>query len=584
MNDEFAYVPEMRHFQPLWSRYRDRPDWLAVLQSQFGLVRVNASNTMVMPAESAMQMSEWLHGAGDPHAVAWLASQLDMGAGHGLVYYLRAHDTLEQALQVVFHLGEILFPDGEFHWGVERGVLRLVMRPSNISRLGLLLRYEGLLVWLSRVISDVTGQALSPLHASVVSPSTTSAPQLASMLGVQPRMSANACVLEYPETVLALHLPGASPTLRNALAAVYEQRLSAQQKRTGVVYRVAHWISTQPQLREVRIETAAVALAMGTSTLRRQLAAHDTQFSSLLSAHRFHVAMQALLGSEDKTEAIAQQVGYAERSAFERAFRDHYGITPAQCRKAAQELLGSARLGDWNSPSRWHRHSPRLAWLRAALRDESAHTSTSLCSALQADPVLVLRLLGYCGQARYGGLDTCTFNPALLERMHPRIVRNLVESFVPAVDSATAQRSLHLWRQGALASAAVRVLAAQCDQPTQDALALAAWAHNLGQLLAGRVRGEGLADGNLDSTWLLLASWNAPSAVLHWLRMRHTPSTREAQWLDLSIRWAHALLQADAEASKSALQALTRAGVGPSTRQQLLSLALPEPCTEESTR
>jgi AraC family transcriptional activator of mtrCDE len=58
--------------------------------------------------------------------------------------------------------------------------------------------------------------------------------------------------------------------------------------------------------------------------------------SELLTDIRMTLATNELRKSSLSTGAVAEAVGYLSEAAFQRAFKSHMGITPAQWRKAAQ--------------------------------------------------------------------------------------------------------------------------------------------------------------------------------------------------------------------------------------------------------
>jgi len=77
-------------------------------------------------------------------------------------------------------------------------------------------------------------------------------------------------------------------------------------------------------------------------TLRRQLRAENTDFSSLLEDERRRLACDWLLHSDRSVNQIALDLGYSEQSAFNRAFKRWFGVTPVHYR----EQPGSALTPD----------------------------------------------------------------------------------------------------------------------------------------------------------------------------------------------------------------------------------------------
>ncbi|GAA5182196.1 hypothetical protein GCM10025771_30920 [Niveibacterium umoris] len=562
MSDELEhdYVPEMRHYQPFFLRYRDQPVRLSILQSHFGLVRVSPSDARPLSAETALQMSEWLHANGDPHAFAWLASELDMGAGDGLVYYLRAHDSLEAALEEFTRLTALLLPDGRIAWSSDGHRLHITLAPvRQATRLGVRLRYESILVWFVRVLNYVTSSELPISQIQVMSHEGANPAVLATYLGVRPSLGGEEFVLEYPAEVLKIHLPGASAALRNTIRPLYDQRLTLTKKDHGnttrVASRVANWMSKLDDLSDANLDAAASALAVGASTLRRQLAEQGCRFSALLAAMRAHQAMNAILGSDEKMESLAQRLGYADRNTFERAFRERFDVTPALCRRAARELLSARRFATWSAPQNWSRHSPSLARLRSALADGSGDANTWL-ESLERDPVLLLRILAHCAEPAQGASETCIVDTELLASLSPRTLLTLVEACVPMASGTRAmptQEGEDIWRCGELASRAARLIAGQLAPADAPVIALAAFAHNLGALVIP-AQADAVVEG-IDCTWLLLAAWHVPAQLLRFLRARHAPMDAAGEALALAIAWAEAATTGKAAKRRAEVEA-----------------------------
>jgi AraC-like DNA-binding protein len=86
----------------------------------------------------------------------------------------------------------------------------------------------------------------------------------------------------------------------------------------------------------VSADQVARDLAMHRRTLNRRLKAEGTTFKALLDEARFEAARQLLDSTHLLITEIGASLGYAETSAFGRAFRRWSGMTPIQSRQKTQ--------------------------------------------------------------------------------------------------------------------------------------------------------------------------------------------------------------------------------------------------------
>jgi len=87
----------------------------------------------------------------------------------------------------------------------------------------------------------------------------------------------------------------------------------------------------------VSAEQVARLLMMHRRTLNRRLKAEGTTFQALLDEVRFDTACQLLDTARIPITEIAASLGYAETSAFSRAFRRWSGATPVERRRRSQQ-------------------------------------------------------------------------------------------------------------------------------------------------------------------------------------------------------------------------------------------------------
>jgi AraC-like DNA-binding protein len=84
-------------------------------------------------------------------------------------------------------------------------------------------------------------------------------------------------------------------------------------------------------------DQVARLLSMHRRTLNRRLKAEGTTFRELLDEVRFEAACRMLDTARIPITEIAFSLGYAETSAFSRAFRRWSGATPGERRRRSQQ-------------------------------------------------------------------------------------------------------------------------------------------------------------------------------------------------------------------------------------------------------
>ncbi len=112
---------------------------------------------------------------------------------------------------------------------------------------------------------------------------------------------------------------------------------------------------------DISLEQIARSLHMSERTLRRRLDEHGTSYKSLLDELRRELAFHYVSRTQQSFEETAARLGFADVSAFYRAFKRWTSATPAAYRAQA----GSSR----------HEHHPPNpisgSWLRSQKRARS---------------------------------------------------------------------------------------------------------------------------------------------------------------------------------------------------------------------
>lgn len=92
-------------------------------------------------------------------------------------------------------------------------------------------------------------------------------------------------------------------------------------------------ILTNSEQHYLSIENVADRLHMSDRTLKRQLAAEGTSFSTLVDEVRYRHATSLLSRTDYTLEQIADEIGYSDVANFSRAFKRWSGRSPSNWRK-----------------------------------------------------------------------------------------------------------------------------------------------------------------------------------------------------------------------------------------------------------
>lgn len=155
------------------------------------------------------------------------------------------------------------------------------------------------------------------------------------------QFNAERTALVVPASVLDHRVAGADPEHLRILEAQAHARDDL-----GVVFRLRRTLRILLLAQGASGDQVARLLLMHHRTLNRRLKAEGTTFRELLDEVRFEAACQLLDTASIPITQIAASLGYAETSAFSRAFRRWSGATPVERRRRSQEepRRGARRL------------------------------------------------------------------------------------------------------------------------------------------------------------------------------------------------------------------------------------------------
>ena len=182
---------------------------------------------------------------------------------------------------------------------------------------------------------ELTGVRFPASRVWFAHPAPADIRELSAQLGTRElRFGAGVNRLELPEQVLALPIRTADPALLSVLDRAASHTLETQPVVRSFMEQVRATIEQQLGSGAPSIEEVARALATSSRTLQRRLGEEGTSFRDVVENVRSDLARAYLgdlgLGLGD----VAFRLGYAEVSAFLRAFKRWTGMTPSQFRAA----------------------------------------------------------------------------------------------------------------------------------------------------------------------------------------------------------------------------------------------------------
>lgn len=253
----------------------------------------------------------------------------DMGLLEYLVRTAASPEEIGKKLSKYYRLAGNLQP--EIEPGDEGVVVRLpitgAFRPPPVVE-------EYNLSFWAKLANTIRGDDSRPLAVMFTHEKVAYAEEIERVLGAPARFDCVKNGLLYAPNVLSSLLSPVDVGLSRAIGERADEALAALGSTHSVVDRVRAQIRKQLRGDSVTADTVAKEIGMSARTLRRRLEAEKTTFQDLREAERKQRALEHMREAQLSISEIAYLLGFAEPSAFHRAFRRWTGMTPAQYREA----------------------------------------------------------------------------------------------------------------------------------------------------------------------------------------------------------------------------------------------------------
>jgi AraC-like DNA-binding protein len=303
------------------------------LLSEFGLTRAyfeDAENTMLTAVVGRM-FRRIVEVTGCDHLGVLLGCPITLSAMGAVGVQMQASPDVAHAIEVMgkhFHVhdrgAQLTFEAGG---NVVRLCYRITVRDVDMLEEIYTLAAMGGLGFLR----GLCGKGWRPLEFELPFRRPRAVDTLRKALGVPLKFDAEQLKMIFPAADLARPLPSADPLLYRMMAERIEQ-LEAQQRR-DLLGRVRDVMQTVIFLDASRASIVASRMGMSLRTLNRRLREHGTSLQEIRDEVTAAAACQLLRNTDKTASEVALILGYADSSAFTRAFRRWRGVPPAQWRK-----------------------------------------------------------------------------------------------------------------------------------------------------------------------------------------------------------------------------------------------------------
>ena len=146
---------------------------------------------------------------------------------------------------------------------------------------------------------------------------------------------ATSAYIRLPNSLLTLKNPNFNPLLDEYIIANYNQAYGIVSTADKIIQQVSQHISavwSEGKL-SPNISTIAERLGMSRSKLYRELAQRNMTFSAIIESQRQQFAMEQIKNRDISIAEISDRLGYANVSAFTRAFNRWFNMNPSKMRQ-----------------------------------------------------------------------------------------------------------------------------------------------------------------------------------------------------------------------------------------------------------
>lgn len=196
--------------------------------------------------------------------------------------------------------------------------------------------HETLLILLQGLICWLVDRRITLLRAAFAYPAPPWADEYSRIYAGDVTFNAADTQFRFAASDLRAPVVQTERTLREFLRGAPTNMVVKYRNPRSLSVRLRSALKSRPQGLLMQQEDYAGELGISVSTLRRRLDAEGTSFRLIKDGIRRDMAIRQLLQTDRSLPAVAESLGFAEPSAFHRAFIKWMGISPGQFRQGSR--------------------------------------------------------------------------------------------------------------------------------------------------------------------------------------------------------------------------------------------------------
>jgi AraC-like DNA-binding protein len=311
----------------------DRNQWLRA--AGFDAQRLDDTNGRVEVDEYVRLQAVAIEVSGDPALGLRMGSAANP-ASFDVMGHVTAHaSTLRHCFDTIMRFSGILDDDG-MHWTLEeQGDRALITRQfPRVSLLGGRLGAEFAVAGFLRLVRQFAGPKAELWHAFFQHSEPAYRAEYTRIFGGAERFDHAFTGIEFDRQLLDLTQPHVHPELYAALEHEAERRLARVTGHVGYAERTREFLVTRLLPQQPDMTTVARHFGISERSLRRRLGEEGVTFVELSEQAQAIVAKRMLADARRSIHETAYAMGFADPSAFHRAFKRWTGQTPNAFRSA----------------------------------------------------------------------------------------------------------------------------------------------------------------------------------------------------------------------------------------------------------